>query len=108
MLKRKKTKEELSFEEKNKEKIKKVKKNKKDIIKTCKELIPIRAYDEELEAFLMAENRYMDIFKIITRDTENMSDDEISMEIINLIKILKTIAVDIKFISMKLNVKINL
>lgn len=100
MLKRKKTKEELSFEEKNKEKIKKVKKNKKDIIKTCKELIPIRAYDEELEAFLMAENRYMDIFKIITRDTENMSDDEISMEIINLIKILKTIAVDIKFISM--------
>lgn len=95
----------ITLEEKKDKKDKKEekqdkKKKKRNIIKSCKELIPIRMYDENLEAFKLTEGRYMDIFRIIPKDIANMNDDEISMEIINFIKILKTISMDIKLVSM--------
>ena len=63
-------------------------------------LIPIRKYDYDLNAFVLTDGRYMGIEKIIARDIENMSEDELDMELLNLIKIYKTALFDIKFISM--------
>ena len=63
-------------------------------------LIPIRKYDYDLNAFVLTDERYMGIEKIIARDIENMSDDELDMELLNLIKIYKTALFDIKFVSM--------
>lgn len=63
-------------------------------------LIPIRKYDYDLNAFVLTDGRYMGIEKIIARDIENMSDDELDMELLNLIKIYKTALFDIKFVSM--------
>ena len=63
-------------------------------------LIPIRKYDYDLDAFVLTDGRYMGIEKIIARDIENMSDDELDMELLNLIKIYKTALFDIKFVSM--------
>lgn len=63
-------------------------------------LIPVRKYDYALDAFVLTDGRYMGIEKIIARDIENMSDDELDMELLNLIKIYKTALFDIKFVSM--------
>ena len=63
-------------------------------------LIPIRKYDYDLNAFVLTDGRYMGIEKIIARDIENMSEDELDMELLNLIKIYKTALFDIKFVSM--------
>ena len=63
-------------------------------------IIPVRKYDYALDAFVLTDGRYMGIEKIIARDIENMSDDELDMELLNLIKIYKTALFDIKFVSM--------
>ncbi|MDY6037486.1 MAG: hypothetical protein SPI74_00580 [Eubacterium sp.] len=63
-------------------------------------LIPIRKYDYDLNAFVLTDGMYMGIEKIIARDIENMSDDELDMELLNLIKIYKTALFDIKFVSL--------
>lgn len=76
--------------------------NKKKIklIKNCKELIAIRRYDDVLGAFVCDNGSYMDVLRIAPRDIDNMSDDELQREIFNLIKIYKTVGVDLKFVSM--------
>lgn len=64
------------------------------------DLLPILYYDNELEAFALKDNKYMDICKVTSRDLENMSDDEFNLELLNLVKIYKTVGVDLKFISL--------
>lgn len=76
-------------------------KNKKEqITKTCLEIIPIREYDDNLEAFKLVDGQYMDILKIIPRDMGNLSEDEKQIEMMNLNKVFKTVEIDMKFVSM--------
>lgn len=75
------------------------KKNKSSAIKTCKDLIPIRRYDEEAGGFILEGGRYMDILKIIPKDLDNMSEDELKLEMMNLIKTFRTVGIDMKFTS---------
>lgn len=70
------------------------------INKSCLNLIPERKYDDRLEAFLLKDGSYMDILRIDARDIYNMGDDDLLREIYNLIKIYKTVGVDLKFLSM--------
>lgn len=74
-------------------------KKKEPVIKNCLDVIPIRSFDEDLAAFKLKDKSYMDILRIIPRDIDNMSDDELQMEMLNLEKIFKTVAADMKFIS---------
>lgn len=74
--------------------------NKESILKNCIELVPIRTYDDNLNAFICNGGTYLDILKINAKDIDNMSEDEIKLEFINLIKIYKVIGIDLKFISM--------
>ncbi len=82
------------------ERIKKKKSEKSKAPKNCTSLIPVRIYDDKIEAFKLQDGSYLDIIRIIPRDLENMSPDELDMEILNLIKVFKTVSVDIKIISM--------
>ena len=91
----KKKKAEKQQEKKNK----KSKKTKKGSVKTCLDLLPIKYYDDDLAAFKTSDG-YMDIKQIISRDIENMSDDELQLELINLTKVFKTVGIDMKFVSM--------
>ena len=93
--------ETIMFKKKTAEKQqeKKNKKNKKGSVKTCLDLLPIKYYDDELAAFKTSDG-YMDIKQILSRDIENMSDDELQLELINLTKVFKTVGIDMKFVSM--------
>lgn len=86
---------------------KKEKKKKPVVIKSCLDIIPIRAYDERMEAFLLVDGSYLDILRIVPRDLNNIDDDELNMEIGNLMKIYKTVSCDLKFISMKFPLNLN-
>lgn len=82
---------------------KKVEKKKKEVkpgIRSMSDLIPIRMYDKDIEAFILSKGRYMDILRVIPKDIQNLGEDDIKMEFINLIKIFRTVGIDIKFISM--------
>lgn len=93
---RRKEKEEVST---GKDSKKKRKQKKTKVLKNCLELVPHRLYDDELDAFKLNDGSFMDIFKIIPRDLENISEDELQMELINLVKIFKVIGIDMKFVS---------
>ena len=76
------------------------KKKKPRLPKTVLNLVPIRKYDTKVEAFTLENGKVMDILRVIPRDLVNISDEDLGAEIVNLIKIYKTIDVDLKFISM--------
>lgn len=78
----------------------KMRKKRANDIKLCSDIIPIRLYDDRLQSFKLKDGIYMDIMKIVSKDLANMSSDELDMEILNLIKVLKTCTTDIKFLSM--------
>ena len=88
---RRKEKEEVST---GKDSKKKRKQKKTKVLKNCLELVSHRLYDDELDAFKLNDGSFMDIFKIIPRDLENISEDELQMELINLVKIFKVIGID--------------
>lgn len=93
----KKAEKELKTEERT-GKVKRGKKKK--VIASCFDYLPIRKYDERLDCFVIKDNRYLDIVKILPRDIANMSEDDINRNIYYLIKAYKTIGDDLKFISM--------
>lgn len=68
----------------------------KDIL----QILPIRYYDEEAEAFVLQNEIYMDLFEVILRDRYNVSDDEIEYDILTLAKFYKVYSDDIKWISL--------
>lgn len=76
------------------------KKKKEQALRTVKDVIPVRMYDDKLATFKNKDGSYIDVLKVIPRDIDNLSDDEMGLEIINFIKILKLLAMDIKFVSM--------
>lgn len=83
----------------NKRKNKSRKETKEKQVKNCLEILPIRFIDEALDAFKLSDGSFMDILRIIPRDTDGMNDDELQREIINLEKIFKTVSPDLKFVS---------
>lgn len=76
------------------------KKKKAPEIKTSPQLLPVYNYDEKLSCFMLSDGSCMDILRVIPRDMDNLSADEVRMEIYDLIRLYKTAGSDIKFISM--------
>ena len=76
------------------------KKKKPEIVKTNLDILPIRHYDEKLGCFILDDKSCLDILQIISRDVNNLSDDELRREIYGLIKVFKTVGADIKLMSM--------
>lgn len=60
------------------------KKEKKEIIKTNLEILAIRRYDEELEAFIMEDGSFLDLLEIVARDRQNLQDDAVRFDIMTL------------------------
>lgn len=83
-----------------KRKEKEEKKKKPEVIKTNLDILPIRHYDEKISCFVLDDGTRMDILRIIPRDVNNLSDDELQREVYSLIKDYKTIGSDIKIVSM--------
>lgn len=81
------------------------KKEKKEIIKTNLEILAIRRYDEELEAFIMSDGSFLDLLEIVARDRQNLQDDAVRFDIMTLTKFERLYANDHKDIG--LNFPIN-
>lgn len=81
------------------------KKEKKEIIKTNLEILAIRRYDEELEAFIMEDGSFLDLLEIVARDRQNLQDDAVRFDIMTLTKFERLYANDHKDIG--LNFPIN-
>lgn len=81
------------------------KKEKKEIRKTNLEILAIRRYDEELEAFIMADGSFLDLLEIVARDRQNLQDDAVRFDIMTLTKFERLYANDHKDIG--LNFPIN-
>lgn len=77
------------------------KEKKPQVPRTVLNVLPIRSYDDNLEAFRLSDKSYMDIMQIIPRDLRNIADDELDAEIYNFLKILRTVGCDLKLISVK-------
>ena len=65
---------------------KKKKSKEKEIIKNNLDILSIRGYDEELEAFFCEDGSYLDFFEIVARDRQNLQDDAVRFDIATLTK----------------------
>lgn len=78
---------------------------KEEIIKTNLEVLNIRGYDEELDAFYIADGSFLDLMEIVARDRQNLQDDAVRFDIITLTRFERLYAPDHKDIG--LNFPIN-
>ncbi len=67
-----------------------------EIIKTNLEILPIRSYDEDIEAFVLEDGSYFDFFEIVAKDRNNMQSDIVSYDIYNLARFEKLFGQDHK------------
>lgn len=79
----------------------KKKEKKPEVVKTCLDIIPVRSWDASVDAFCLSNGSYMDMFRVIPRDMQNIAEDELELEIFRFTKLLKTVAFDLKFLSMR-------
>ncbi len=84
---------------------KKKKSKEKEIIKNNLDILSIRGYDEELEAFFCEDGSYLDFFEIVARDRQNLQDDAVRFDIATLTKFERLYSPDHKDIG--LNFPIN-
>lgn len=80
-------------------------KSKKESIKENKpldelEIITQRHYDEELDAFILKDGKYMDIVEIVSRDLSSKNEEDVYYEIYKKMKFYKTYSDDVKIISL--------
>ncbi|WP_411328667.1 hypothetical protein [Anaerofustis stercorihominis] len=88
--------------------MKKKKKNKKseeELLKTNMDILKIRFYDEDVDAFILENGEYLDLLQIVTKDRENLQDDVVWYDIYNLTRFEKLYALPHKDIG--LNFPIN-
>lgn len=64
------------------------------------DVLPIRRYDEDVEAFVLKDGTYFDIYEKVADDVDNMMEDEVQMLMIRFAKFLKLYKDDLKIISM--------
>lgn len=74
----------------------KVSKKKKNVAT----LIPIKDYDEQLEAFLYCDNTYFDLLKINAKDLQNASNEAVQMDCMQFIKMFRTYGDDLKILAL--------
>lgn len=84
---------------------KKKKSKKEETIKTNLDILNIREYDEELNAFKLADGSFLDFFEIVARDRQNLQDDAVRFDIITLTRFERLFSPDHKDIG--LNFPIN-
>lgn len=85
--------------------LKKKKSKEKEIIKNNLDILSIRGYDEELEAFFCEDGSFLDLFEIVARDRQNLQDDAVRFDIVTLTKFERLYSPDHKDIG--LNFPIN-
>ena len=84
---------------------KKKKSKKEETIKTNLDILNIREYDEELNAFKLADGSFLDFFEIVARDRQNLQDDAVRFDSITLTRFERLFSPDHKDIG--LNFPIN-
>ena len=78
---------------------KKTKSKSKDI-STTKDIIPIRSFNLDLQAFVLEDGTFLDMYEIVPSDRSNLQGDELNYNIINLMRFFRLYSADVKFISM--------
>lgn len=79
---------------------KKKSKKQENITKTNLDVLPIRDYDEDLNAFVLEDGSYLDIIEKVAEDVTNMLEDESQRLMIGFAKFLKLYKDDFKIVSM--------
>ena len=79
---------------------KKKKSKKEETIKTNLDILNIREYDEELNAFKLADGSFLDFFEIVARDRQNLQDDAVRFDIITLTRFERLFSPDHKDIGL--------
>ncbi len=94
---------------KNKSKKNKVKDSKKKkSFYTTKDLLTLKNYDDEIEAFELNDGSYFDIFRIVNIDRENTSQESVKMYILSFMMFLRTYSQDIKLFVINFNINNNI
>lgn len=90
----------MFFKKKSKEKNKVKEKSSKKVKppKSTRDILPIRNYDDEIQAFQLEDGSYLDIVMKVAEDVDNMLDDEIQMSMMNFLKFLRLYNADFKLI----------
>ena len=70
------------------------------ISKTTIDLLPFVKYNDKEDCFEMKNGGYMDLLEIRTKDLATASDDENDLDILCILKLLRTFSNDIKIISL--------
>lgn len=78
---------------------KKGKKEQKKTFANNKDILPIRCYDEKVNAFVLEDGTYLDLVELLSEDLDNMGNDEVEYLMLRLERFLKTYADDIKLIA---------
>ena len=89
----------------SRKKEKEPKEKKKEIIKETLSVLPIRNYDEGIDAFSLEDGTYLDLLEIVTRDRENLQDDVVRFDMFTLTKFERLYSGDHKIVG--LNFPIN-
>lgn len=84
---------------------KKQQKGEEELIKTNMDILNIRFYDEDIDAFILDNGTCVDLLQIVTKDRENLQDDVVRYDIYNLTRFEKLYALPHKDIG--LNFPIN-
>lgn len=84
---------------------KKQQKSEEELIKTNMDILNIRFYDEDIDAFILDNGTCVDLLQIVTKDRENLQDDVVRYDIYNLTRFEKLYALPHKDIG--LNFPIN-
>jgi len=64
------------------------------------DILPIRYYDEKVEAFVLEDGSYLDIVEKIGEDFDGMIEDEIQFKMLQFAKFLKMFVDDLKIVQM--------
>lgn len=77
-----------------------MKKNKKKgrVRRSIREIVPIWAYDTDLQCFQLKDDTYLDLLQIQSKDLVNASEDEVAFDCLKFAKLYRLYAGDIKII----------
>lgn len=75
-------------------------KKEKKIDSTNLDILPIRKYDDEIEAFILEDGKYFDMIEKMAEDVDNMLDDECQYLMIKFAKFLKLYKDDFTIVSL--------
>lgn len=76
-------------------------KNINQVVNTdTREILPVRYYDDEVNAFVLRNGKYVNFLEVISKDRPNMQADELQYDVLSIARFYKLYKDDIKWITL--------